>query len=445
MPVPVNASARAPRRPRQAGPGLALPTGVDPAALSRRLSMAHDEFVATGNAAPPVRPLVADSWRRCLAQGMDPERSTAPVHFTDESLAAIRASHPLAGVMPVIRRLLVDDAADAGLLVAVSDAAGRLLWVEGEHRLRSQAAAMHFVEGASWGEGDAGTNAPGTALALDHAVQIFAAEHLSRFATSWSCSAAPIHDPHTGAVLGALDLTGGHEVAAPHTLTLVRATVAAVEAELRLQRLAPTDLEGSEPPSGSPYGLRLELLGRHGGVLHHPAGLTRLSLRHAELLLLLATAVDGLSAEELAVALHEHEVPAVTVRAELSRLRPLLGDVALLSRPYRLVGPIETDLDAVRRALRSGSYTRAVDLYRGPLLPSSQAPAVAELRADLHREVRAALLASGDPDALLRLADTQHGRLDLELWQTALTWLLPGSPRHAQVRAHVARLGEELR
>ncbi|MDP9318500.1 MAG: transcriptional regulator, partial [Actinomycetota bacterium] len=115
------------------------------------------------------------------------------------------------------------------------------------------------------------------------------------------------------------------------------------------------------------------------------------------------------------------------------------------SRPYRLVGPIHTDVDAVRRALRSGSYTRAIDLYRGPLLPSSQAPAVAELRRDLHSDVRAALLTSGDPDALLRLADTQHGRLDLELWQTALAWLAPGSPRHAQVRAHVALLAEELR
>jgi hypothetical protein len=135
----------------------------------------------------------------------------------------------------------------------------------------------------------------------------------------------------------------------------------------------------------------------------------------------------------------------VTVRAELSRLRPLLGDVALLSRPYRLVGAIETDVDAVRRCLLSGNYARAIDLYRGPLLPASQAPAVIELRRDLHGALRAALLAARDPDALLRLADTKHGRLDLELWQAALAWLPPGSPRHAQVLAHVARLADELR
>ena len=68
--------------------------------------------------------------------------------------------------MPVIRRLLVDDAAEAGLLVAVSDAAGQLLWVEGCPSLRARAEGMHFLPGADWSEASAGTNAPGTALAL---------------------------------------------------------------------------------------------------------------------------------------------------------------------------------------------------------------------------------------------------------------------------------------
>ena len=92
---------------------------------------------------------------------------------------------------------------------------------------------MHFVEGASWGEDIAGTNAPGTALALDHAVQIYGGEHYRRPVQPWSCSAAPVHDPLTGALLGAIDVTGGDHVASPHVLTLVRATAAAAESELR--------------------------------------------------------------------------------------------------------------------------------------------------------------------------------------------------------------------
>ena len=219
---------------------LAVPPGSDPATLTRYLRVAHDAFVSTGSADPALRRIVRESWQRSVDKGLDPERAIAAIRLDDASLAAIRDSHPLAAGMPVIRRLLVEGAADAGLLVAVSDAAGQLLWVEGDMALRSRAESMHFLPGADWSEASVGTNAPGTALALDRPVQIFGPEHLARQVTPWSCSAAPIHDPDTGAILGVLDLTGGDEVATPQSLTLVRATVAAVEAELRIERLRPS-------------------------------------------------------------------------------------------------------------------------------------------------------------------------------------------------------------
>ena len=96
---------------------------------------------------------------------------------------------------------------------------------------------MNFVEGALWDEAHAGTNAPGTALAVDHEVQIFATEHFRHTVQDWTCAAAPIHDPATGQVLGALDITGGDVVAHPHSLALVRA--AARVAETRLPGRAP--------------------------------------------------------------------------------------------------------------------------------------------------------------------------------------------------------------
>ena len=68
---------------------------------------------------------------------------------------------------------------------------------------------MNFVPGADWSERGAGTNAPGTALALDRELQIRGSEHFSRVVQPWSCTAVPVHDPATGALLGAIDLTGG--------------------------------------------------------------------------------------------------------------------------------------------------------------------------------------------------------------------------------------------
>ena len=420
----------------------AMPPGADPATLSRHIEVAHDQFVSTGEADPGLRRLVLESWQRSVSGGLDPEGSLAPIRLDDDALSAIRDSHPLAAGMPIIRRLLVESAAEAGLLVAVSDAAGQLLWVEGNASLRTRAEGMHFLAGADWSEASAGTNAPGTALALDRPVQIFGAEHLARQVTPWSCSAAPIHDPDTGAILGVLDLTGGAEVATPQSLTLVRATVAAVEAELRIERLSP-----SVPSSAAASGWSipaLDVLGGHGSTLRHGTTTTRLSLRHSEILLLLIESDDGMTTAELAVGLSEDEQAQVTIRAELSRLRAVLGPIELTSRPYRLRNAIGTDVARVRDDLAAGHLRSAVAHYRGPILPASTAPAVERLRDEIHMYVRSCLLAAGDADALLSFADTAHGREDFEIWERVLAILPLTSPRHAQVAAHVARLDLEL-
>jgi transcriptional regulator of acetoin/glycerol metabolism len=67
---------------------------------------------------------------------------------------------------------------DARHIVAIGDAAANLLWVTGDPETCERAREMRFQEGACWSEHDAGTNAVGTAAALDHSVQIFSAEHL---------------------------------------------------------------------------------------------------------------------------------------------------------------------------------------------------------------------------------------------------------------------------
>jgi hypothetical protein len=418
----------------------ALPPGTDLNALTRYLNEAHDQFVESGVPDPALRDVVRESWLRSIGIGMNPESSLAAVRLDDAALAEIRATHPLSTAMPVIRRLLIESATEAGLLVAVSDAVGQLLWVEGSHDLRSRAEAMNFVSGADWSEGSAGTNAPGTALALGRPVQILGAEHLARSVTPWSCSASPIRDPDTGAILGVLDLTGGPEVASVQSLSLVRATVAAVEAELRLARVQPF-VGVSAPGWSSP---RLDVLGVHAALFRSEQTTTRLSLRHSELLLLVALADDGLTAGELGVALNEADHASVTVRAELSRLRNALSPLTLSSRPYRLDQPVQTDVRDVRDHLSAGRLRAAVAAYRGPVLPASTAPAIVDLRDDLHLGLRSALLASADADALLSFADTDHGRDDFEVWRRTLHVLPASSPRFEQVAAHAERLEAEL-
>jgi hypothetical protein len=454
-------------------PWTAWPAGTDPGDLYRRLAVAREEFLATGQLCPSLRSVVAQSWQRCLTLGINPQDVRPRLDLTDADLEAYRSEHPLAGVMPVVRRLLVEDAAEAGLIVAVTDAAGRLLWVEGSSGMRSRAESMHFVEGARWSEGHAGTNAPGTALALDHAVQIYSYEHLCDPVTPWSCAAAPIHDPDTGALLGALDLTGGDDVAAPQTLTLVRTAAAAIEAELRLRRLTehrehrehldrldrgPAGRPaGHRPPTRHPPGRPsperspglplLKVLGRDRGQLLTSAGTVLLSPRHTELLLLLTRYPAGLTAEQLAVHLHEGEPALVTLRAELSRLRSLLaplGQPELASRPYRLASPLHTDVDVVRRLIDRGAYRRALSAYPGPVLPQSQAPAVEALRARLGHDLRACVLASRDADLLWGYTQRPEVGDDVDVWQACLDRLPRGSRRRAIIRARLDHLHHEL-
>ena len=93
---------------------------------------------------------------------------------------------------------------------------------------------MNFAEGTLWSEGGAGTNAIGTAIAVDHAVQVFGPEHFSDPVQRWTCSACPIHDPDTGQVIGVIDLTGDLASVHPHSLAVATATARAVEASLEL-------------------------------------------------------------------------------------------------------------------------------------------------------------------------------------------------------------------
>jgi len=54
------------------------------------------------------------------------------------------------------------------------------------------------------------------------------------------------------------------------------------------------------------------------------------------------------------------------------------------------------------------------------------------------------LIAGRNPDALLRFADTDHGRDDWEIWQAAFDLIGESSPRYGLVRDHLALLQGDL-
>ena len=221
--------------------------GVETAPLVRAHELRHaweafvDDLTRPGadpDGADPevVRDAIADSWRRSYAAGVDPAGHTlAPVLADELEVGEAWRDHPIARAAPQIRACLAPIAEQAGYLIVVSDADGMLLMIEGDAQVRMRAAeSMNFTEGTLWSEPGAGTNAIGTALALDHAVQVFGPEHFNEIVQRWTCAAAPIHDPETGALIGVIDLTGDFSTVHPHSLAVAAATAQAVETSLRL-------------------------------------------------------------------------------------------------------------------------------------------------------------------------------------------------------------------
>ena len=58
----------------------------------------------------PLRRVVVESWQRSLATGVDPDLREVRSGRPTLTLEQLRATHPLASALPVIRRLLVADA-----------------------------------------------------------------------------------------------------------------------------------------------------------------------------------------------------------------------------------------------------------------------------------------------------------------------------------------------
>ena len=224
---------------------LAIDAGTAPLLRAQELRFAWERFVDAishepdeGDGDPDdVREPIVASWRRSLAAGIDPTgHQLAPVVADEDETQMLWQEHPLARTSTLIHACLAAIAEEADHLIVVTDAEGLLLMVEGSPRLRLRAADhMNFTEGTLWSESGAGTNAIGTAIAADHAVQVFGPEHFNEVVQRWTCSAAPIHDPDTGGLLGVIDLTGDYSTVQPHSLAVATATAQAVEASLRLE------------------------------------------------------------------------------------------------------------------------------------------------------------------------------------------------------------------
>jgi hypothetical protein len=219
--------------------------------LRRHAHLLHrtHEAMLTGHTLPAApRGVVARSWTRMQADGHDPDRASAGDPVGVDDVERRRRASPLHGVLPGLRASLAAVADEAQHIMVVTDADGVVLWRDGCNGVRHRADVLGFTESATWTETAVGTNAIGTAMVERAAVQLFSAEHYQRSLHSWTCTAAPVHDPRTGALLGIVDISGPAATVHPAAVALVGTAVRLAEADLWREREAGLEALRALPP-----------------------------------------------------------------------------------------------------------------------------------------------------------------------------------------------------
>ncbi len=380
---------------------------------------------ASGHASSDV---IDESWQRCRSN-IEETRIAAPVDAEPDEVRDRWEASPIRRSGIGVEDQLERAAEAGGLIAAITDEDGRILWSAGSRKMRDTAAGVGFVPGGRWDEPSAGTNALGLALLTGRPSTVFSAEHWCESVRDWVCWSVPVRAPD-GRRLGVLDLSGRWDTASPVSELAVAALGRLVEEHL------PADV--IRAPMAEPDELVLHLLGR----LEVALGGRSLSLSPRQAELLAALALEGPSnLEQLQDLVYgDRPVSSATVKAELSHLRRLLGG-GINSRPYRLTVPVRADAIDLRAMLHGGDLSGATEAYAGQLLPGSEAPFAVDLRHMIDVTLRRSLLESGSTAELLRYAEVH--RFDEAVLQRAISVATSGDPlRHEAVaRLEIAQRG----
>lgn len=194
------------------------------------------EAVLSGTrSASAPRGTIAASWRRVTAFGLEPGSTPDVPPLTDGELERRRTESRLGEFVPLLTSAL-SSVTDAGQMVVVADADGRVLWRVGSSAVRRMADGLGFVGGSAWTEGNVGTNAIGTSLVLGAGVQIQGPEHFVESHMRWGCAASPLKDPWSGRTLGVVDVSGPSRGMHPAELALVEMAARMTALEIVDQR-----------------------------------------------------------------------------------------------------------------------------------------------------------------------------------------------------------------
>jgi len=198
------------------------------------LRHARQYLIDHGN--PPagiISERLARSWERSVAAGLLPlgHLPAAEPSSSGELRQVLARNHELLAYSRPVMEYLFEQVQPLQSVVVLADNHGTLMHTLGDPHFMSKSARVALSTGACWHETQRGTNAIGTALAEQSAIEIHGAEHFLERNGFLTCAAAPIMSS-CGKLLGILDVSGEQHSGHPHTLGLVNTAARMIENRL---------------------------------------------------------------------------------------------------------------------------------------------------------------------------------------------------------------------
>ncbi|EIC84239.1 sigma-54-dependent Fis family transcriptional regulator [Serratia sp. M24T3] len=178
--------------------------------------------------AQDANPLLSESWFRSQLYGIDRLADDFPRIQQGELADLLANNAALQRVAQPGVKALAEKTADKQSVVVLSDASGLVLNTFGDMQAMQKAQRFALEPGNLWSEGGRGTNAIGTALAIDDSCEIYADQHYLTSNQGLYCAAMTLQSPD-GQIAGVLDISGPANFPHPNTLAWVKEAAKHIE------------------------------------------------------------------------------------------------------------------------------------------------------------------------------------------------------------------------
>lgn len=207
------------------------------AAPAERSALARDALRRDGIVSAGLLAVdIYDSWSRCVALGLDCDRSPSLEYVSSGELRAEQERRTFVrGLALAEMQVLHQQIAGTNFLIAFATPEGLLLDIVADASFRDGPDGKTIRPGGWWDERRCGTNGIGIAAFLRRPAVVHGDDHFfSRF-RSLTCCAAPVFDPD-GSLAGVLDASSDCVSRQSHTRVLVEMAATQIENGLFRER-----------------------------------------------------------------------------------------------------------------------------------------------------------------------------------------------------------------